>query len=108
MHASVKLHATKVTKVLNHWFTQLHIFSTEAVARMSSLKGCFRNFAKFTGKNLCRSLFFNKVPGLRPPTLLKKRLWHWFFPVNFMKFLRTPFLTEHLWWLLLSASAFQY
>ena len=24
------------------------------------------------------------------------------FPVNFMKFLRTRFLTEHLWWLLLT------
>ena len=27
-------------------------------------------FAKFTGKNLCWSLFFNKVAGLRPATLL--------------------------------------
>ena len=27
-----------------------------------------------------------------PATLLKKRLWHRCFPVNFMKFLRTPFL----------------
>ena len=27
-----------------------------------------------------------------PATLLKKRLWHWCFPVNFAKFLRTPFL----------------
>ena len=25
-------------------------------------------------------------------TLLKKRLWHRYFPVNFVKFLRTPFL----------------
>ena len=25
-------------------------------------------------------------------TLLKKRLWHWCFPGNFVKFLRTPFL----------------
>ena len=25
-------------------------------------------------KHLCRSLFFNKVAGLRPATLLKKRL----------------------------------
>ena len=33
---------------------------------------------------------------------LKKRLWHRCFPVNFAKFLRTHFLTEHLWWLLLS------
>ena len=24
------------------------------------------------------------------------------FPVNFAKFLRTPLLTEHLWWLLLN------
>ena len=51
-----------------------------------------KNFAKFTGKHLCQSLFFNKVAGLRPATLLKKRLWHSCFPVNFVKFLRTPFL----------------
>ena len=38
---------------------------------------------------------------LRPATLLKKRLCHRGFPVNFEKFLRTPFLTEHIWWLLL-------
>ena len=37
--------------------------------------------------------------GLRPAILLKKRLWHRCFPVNFANFLRTPFLTEHLWWL---------
>ena len=37
----------------------------------------------------------------QPATLLKKRLWHSCFPVNFVKFLRTLFLTEHLWWLLL-------
>ena len=36
-----------------------------------------------------------------PATLFKKRLWHRCFPVNFVKFLRTPFLKEHLWWLLL-------
>ena len=29
-------------------------------------KGAHRNFAKFTGKDLCRSLFVNKVAGLRP------------------------------------------
>ena len=33
-------------------------------------------------------------------TLSKKRLWHRCFPVNFTKFLRTIFFTEHLWWLL--------
>ena len=29
-------------------------------------KGVLRNFAKFTGKHLCQSLFFNQVAGLRP------------------------------------------
>ena len=64
-------------------------------------KGVLRNFTKFTGKHLCQSPFFNKVEGLRPSTLLKMRLWHRCFPVNFVKFLRTPFFIEHLWWLLL-------
>ena len=59
-------------------------------------KGVLRNFSKFTGKHLCQSLFFNKVASLRPKTLLKKRLWHRCFPVNFEKFLRTPFLTKNL------------
>ena len=51
-------------------------------------KGVLRNFAKFTGKHLCQSLYFNKVAGLR--------LWHSCFSVKFAKFLRTLFLTEHL------------
>ena len=38
-------------------------------------KGVLRNSAKFTGEHLCQSLFFNNVAGLRPTTLLKKRLW---------------------------------
>ena len=49
-------------------------------------KGVLRNFAKFTGKHLRQSLFFNKVEGFRPATLLKKRLWHRCFPVNFAEF----------------------
>ena len=62
-------------------------------------KGVLRNFTKFTGKHLCQSIFFNKVAG--PVTLFKKRLWQRCFPLNFVRFLRTPFLKEHLWWLLL-------
>ena len=59
-------------------------------------KGVLRNFTNFTGKHRCQSLFFNKVAGLRPANLLKKSLWHGCFPVNFAKFLRTLFFTEHL------------
>ena len=42
-------------------------------------KGVLRNFAKFTGKHVCQSLFFNKE------TLAKV------FSRDFAKFLRTPF-----------------
>ena len=55
-------------------------------------KGVVRNFAKFTGKRLCQRLFFNNVADLNPATLLKKRLWHRCFTVNFAKFLRAPLL----------------
>ena len=65
-------------------------------------KGVLKNFAKFTGKHLCQNLFFNKVAGLRPATLLKNRLWHRYFPVNFAKSLRKSFFIEQLWWLLLT------
>ena len=43
-------------------------------------KGVLRNFLIFTGKHL------------RPATLLKKRIWHRRFPVNFVKFLRGALL----------------
>ena len=35
-------------------------------------KGVLEKFRKRTGKCLCQSLFFNKVAGLRPATLLKR------------------------------------
>ena len=59
--------------------------------RCSVRKGVVRNFAKFAGKHLCQSLFFNKV-------VKKKRLWHKCFPVNFVKhlFYRTP-LDDCFW-----------
>ena len=37
-----------------------------------------KHFAKFTEKHMCQSLFSNKVVNL-----LKMRLWHKYFPVNF-------------------------
>ena len=78
------------------------IFFGSSLPEVFCKKGVLTNFVKYTGKHLCQRLFFNKVSGLRPETLLKKSLWHRCFPVNFAKFLRTPFLTEHLQWLLLN------
>ena len=65
----------------------------------------FSNYQKRAGetsrKRSVPEPLFNKVAGLRAATLLKKRLWHWCFPLNFAKFLKTPFVTEHLRWLFL-------
>ena len=71
-------------------------------------KGVLRNFGKLTGKHLCQRLFLNKNTGLWPATLLLKRLWGRYFPVNFPKFLRTPFYIENLWWLLLSQIIYRF
>ena len=73
--------------------------------RCSVKSGVIKNLAKFTGKHLYQSLFFNKVGGLSPATLLKKRLWHRHFPVNFAKSLRTPFLQNTSWRLVLHDAA---
>ena len=75
--------------------------------RCSVTKDVLRNFAKFTGKHLCQRLFFNKVAGLRVTTLLRKKLWHRYFPVNFAKFLATAFLQNTSGWLLLYRSNLQ-
>ena len=64
-------------------------------------KGVLTNFTKFTGKQLWQRLFFKKVAGLNACNFNKKNLCHRCFPVNFVRFLRIPFIIEHLWWLLL-------
>ena len=47
-------------------------------------------------ENTCARASFLIKKGLKPATLLKKRLWRRCFPVNFAKFLNSLFLTEHL------------
>ena len=92
-------------KVAN--FTQKKEVKLKLAEKVFCKKGSLRNFANFTGKHMYQCLFFKKVAGLRPTTLLKKRHWHRCFPLSFTKFLRTPFLTEHLRWLLLNLIAWQ-
>ena len=44
---------------------------------------------------------FKKIPGLKACNFIRKKPEHRCFPVKFAKFLRAPFFTEHLRWLLL-------
>ena len=80
----------------NDWGKRMEEKYRSSHRRRSVGKGVLNSFTKFTGKHLCQSLFFNEVAALRHATLLKKRRWRSWFPVNFVKFVRTPFFTEHL------------
>ena len=56
---------------------------------------CSQKFWKTHRKTPVPESLFNKVAGLGL-LLYQKEAWHRRFHVNFAKFLRTPFLTEHL------------
>ena len=52
-----------------------------------------KNFAKFTGKYLCQCLFLIQLQD-KVCNFVKKAPRC--FPANFVKFLRTPYVIEHL------------
>ena len=73
----------------------------KAVVQRCSVKKVFLEISQNSQENTCTRVSF-LIRLQRPATLFKKRRWHRCFPVNFVKFLGTPFYTEHLWWLLLA------
>ena len=58
-------------------------------------KGALKNFAKFTGKHLCRGLFFNKVAG-GACNFIKKETLAQLFSCEFCEICKNLFFTEHL------------
>ena len=59
-------------------------------------KGVLKNFAKFTGKHLYQSLFFNKVAGATC-NVIKKETLAQVFSCEFCEISKNTFLTEHVW-----------
>ena len=64
--------------------------------KSGSFEGFYKNgvlisFAKFTRKRLCRESLVKTVASCR---MIKQRLQHWCFPVNFAKILRTLILSN--------------
>ena len=63
----------------------------------------FLEISQSLQENTCaRASYLIKLQASACNFIKKKNLWYRCFPVNYAKFLRTPFLTEHLWWLLLN------
>ena len=70
-------------------------FSSEAVTRGVLWKRFLRYFAKFTGKNLHQSLFFNRVADVACNFIKKEGLAQ-VFSCKFCKTSKTTLFTEHL------------
>ena len=68
----------------------------EAVVQRCSVKKVLLKMSQNTQESTCARVSF--LIKLQPSGL---KLWNRCFPVNFVKFLRTPFFIEHLRWLLL-------
>ena len=51
----------------------------------------FLEISQNSQENTCARVSFLIKLQVAPAILLKKRLWHWCFSMNFAKFLRTPF-----------------
>ena len=60
-------------------------------------KRCFRNFTKFTGKDLYQSHFLNKVAGLQACNFIKKETLAQVLSCEFCEIFKNTFYTEHLW-----------
>ena len=62
--------------------------------RFSVRKGVFRNFAKFTGKHLFQSLYFNNVASLN---FIKIEILAQVFSCDFCEISKKSFFTEPIW-----------
>ena len=92
---TVKDHFTFVDEILTE-NSDFYLASFRSSHQRCSLsKGVLRNFAKFTGKHLCQSLFFNKVAGAAC-NFIKKETLTQVFSCEFCEISKNTFFTEHL------------
>ena len=64
-HSTILHHRKKLNYSRLSCRDVLHTNARSSQWRCSVQKGVLKNFAKFAGKHLCQSAFFNKVAGLR-------------------------------------------
>ena len=66
-------------------------------------KGVFKKFPKITSKTPVPESLFQHSCRAQACNFIKKEFLAQVFSMNFAKFLRTPFLTEYIWRLLLKS-----
>ena len=84
-----KLNVKDLSDNIKFWKTIKPFFSNKG---LNTNKLMLKESNRLITERSSRPEEFCKNGVLRPATLFKKRLWQRCFPVNFVKFLRTPFL----------------
>ena len=77
-----------------HFSLSIQIFKFQLLIHLSTIQKQPPDvfYEKRCSQKFCKILLQHDSIRLRSATLLKKKLWHRCFPVNFAKFLRTPVL----------------
>ena len=100
--------SNKITSKLL-WLVQLHksnrhpsfqVFVSEAVAQKCSIKKVFLEISQKLHENTCARVSFLIKLQSQVCSFINRETHHRCFRVNFAKFLRKAFFTEHLRWLL--------
>ena len=83
--------STVILKMEEYLFLSIYSAYLETDEHLKAVAGCslkrmFLRISQNSQKNTCARVFFNKGAVLRPAALLKKRLCHRCFPVNFAIF----------------------
>ena len=94
---SIRLDLWNTWILLSNLMTQINLLLLyKQPSEVFCKKGVIRNFAKFTGKHLCQSLFFNKFAGSS-----LQLYWNWDSGTGafqrIFEISKNTFFTEHLW-----------
>ena len=77
----------------------VRMWEAESVTRRCPVKKVFLKMLQNSQENTYARVSFLIKLQAYAGNFIKKRPWGRCFPVNFVEFLRTPFLTDHLRWL---------
>ena len=87
--SNILIKSENAAETLLQWFKDKRM-NRSSRPEVFCKKGVLKNFAKFTGKHLCQSSFFNKVAGLRR-NFIKKETLAQVFSCEFCEIFRNTF-----------------
>ena len=90
-----------LSSLLNSIQKEEYTPNTKLIQKQLFSKKSFLELRKIHMKTTLLESLFNSVGSLKAWNLIKKRLQHWYFGVNFVQFFKKPYLQNTFEWLLL-------